>query len=195
MPPPTDICIIGMDDALPMERFDKAFGLVAREAKLHYLGHNQPRLLAHLRSLRPKGIILSGSAYRIGKAGSPTLPKKILDMGIPVLGICYGFEWMAKAVGGSICTFADGALHEYRKVLDVRAPFETSKRCWYRFSHHDYVCGLPASWTKHMEGPDGQIWMASDAQRKHVGIQFHPELHASSAAAFFATWLDWIQYE
>lgn len=155
--------------------------------------HTDKKLLDDILCLRKSldGLIITGSVYRIAKVQDDFLPRKLMDLGIPILGICYGFQWMTWNKGGELRTFLDGALHEYEKVFEISAPFTLPAKK-YTFSHHDYIYRLPSSW-KAVIQHDEQIWMAYDPSTGHIGIQFHPERHKASTEAFFKAWFVWIK--
>lgn len=155
--------------------------------------HSDKTLFKRLSCLRETldGLIITGSAYRIAKVKDDFLPRKLMDLGIPVLGICYGFQWMVWNKHGELRTFQDGELHEYQKVLQVSAPFLLPNKK-YVFSHHDYIYRLPTGWKPVISFRE-QIWMAYDPVSGHIGVQFHPERHHASAKAFFSAWFVWIK--
>ena len=177
------LSVIGMDTVRPSE-LEEALRVIT--PNLSYFRYDTPNLVKKLLQTRPDGIVISGSDFRINHRDSPSLPSKIIDLGIPILGICYGFQWMIKKTGGQINSHTDGTLHEYGKVLDV---FDS--RNLYMFKHHDYVGRMSEEWVPMIYSPDGekQIWMAKNESKKLMGIQFHPEKRKPSTLAFFKTWL------
>ena len=79
--------------------------LIARRVREHhvYCQIEPPNIgLAKVRAMKPEGIILSGGPASIYEKGSPRVDKKIFDLGIPVLGICYGMQFMVDALGGKV---------------------------------------------------------------------------------------------
>lgn len=155
--------------------------------------HTDKKLLRNIECFRNSldGLIITGSVYRIARVKEDFLPRKLMDLGIPILGICYGFQWMTWNKQGEIHTFSDGTLHEYNKLLEVTAPFSLPTKK-YTFSHHDYIYRLPPSWKSVIQYGE-QIWMAYEPTTGHIGIQFHPERHKASAEAFFKAWFVWIK--
>jgi GMP synthase (glutamine-hydrolysing) len=123
-----------------------------------------------------KGIILSGGPNSVNDAGSPTLDRKILDLNIPVLGICYGMQLICKLLGGNIIS---GKIHEYGNTecqFETRDPLFTNigdKSVVY-MSHGDTVDEIPL----------GFKVIASSKSTEYAGvvykniraIQFHPEV-------------------
>ena len=133
-----------------------------------------------LESNRPKGIILSRGPNSVYERGAPEPPKRILSLGIPILGICYGMQWLAKVFGGEVV--GDHTRSEYGPAtisLDPNATlFNTiapAQSVW--ASHGDRVASLPdgfeaVGWC----APDKSIAAFHNAQRGIWGLQFHPEV-------------------
>ena len=139
--------------------------------------------LAKIKAMKPEGIILSGGPANIYSAGAPRLAKAILELGIPVLGICYGMQAISVAMGGRV---DHGEKREYGHcdVLcdDTRKDplwegVPKKHRVW--MSHQDKVVELPK---------DFHIIATSEscpAAMRHkslpiYGVQFHPEVHHST---------------
>lgn len=137
------------------------------------------------------GIILTGSTKCVHDDTDERLPVEILDMGIPILGISYGFQWMVVARGGSVTACEDGLLHEYDKYIGIAKPFVIPVRR-YKFSHHDFIQELPMNWKNVLQQQD-QCWIAVEESTRHIGVQFQPELVPSSARDFFIKWFEWIE--
>ena len=79
--------------------------LIARRVREHhvYCQIEPPEIdIAKIKALRPEGIILSGGPACIYETGSPRVDKGIFDLGIPILGICYGLQFMVDALGGEV---------------------------------------------------------------------------------------------
>ena len=157
---------------------------------------------AEVQAKNPLAIILSGGPSSVYEEGSPQLDKKILELGIPVLGICYGFQTLANALGGRVDK--TGKREFGATELSVQAGGEilagqpAQQICW--MSHGDQV----------MQAPDGFEVLAStettpvaafaNSQKKIYGVQWHPEVKHSefgqnvltnflhNAAGIPATW-------
>lgn len=147
---------------------------------------SEPNLLEKLKAF--DGIIISGSNRRVHTDKSRhQLPKELLDLGIPVLGICYGFQWMTHVLGGCVATFPDKKERKYNKYLTISEPFKVSRHK-YNFTHNDYIATIPPTFTSVLSQGD-EIWIAYDKQRGHIGVQFHPEKTSSTGREFFMKWL------
>ncbi len=131
-----------------------------------------------IRALNPKGIILSGGPSSIYDLNSPKVDKAVLDLGIPVLGICYGMQFMADALGGAVQR-AEKREYGFAELLiiDEAALFkdiESPTSCW--MSHGDSVTTLPDGFHATACTPNTPVAAMADPQRKFFGLQFHPEV-------------------
>lgn len=139
-----------------------------------------------IRSFQPKGIILSGGPESVIDNDPPTAPQVVFDLGIPVLGICYGMQTMAAQLGGEVIN-ADH--HEYG-YAQVRARGHTELLKDIEDSVTPEGFGMLDVWMSHGDRveklPDGFKLMAStdsapiagiaDESRHYYGVQFHPEV-------------------
>ncbi|MCJ7752382.1 MAG: glutamine-hydrolyzing GMP synthase, partial [Armatimonadetes bacterium] len=126
---------------------------------------------------RPKGIVFSGGPSSVYEDGAPSCDPALFESGIPILGICYGMQLMAKVLGGGV---RGGAQREYGKteltVLDHDDLFEgLNPRLIAWMSHGDRVEQVPPGF---VETARTSIAMAamSNRERKLFGVQFHPEV-------------------
>jgi len=125
-----------------------------------------------------KGIILSGGPHSVTDADAPRFDPAILSLGRPVLGLCYGHQLMAQALGGTV---APGAHREYglarMRIVQPSALFaklEPEQRIW--MSHGDSVVTIPAGFRILASTPDCAVTAMGDEQRRLFGLQFHPEV-------------------
>jgi GMP synthase (glutamine-hydrolysing) len=181
-----------MDDPYDymLEQFNNTFKTITN-CCIYYIQYNQPNIIKYLRDNNINAIILSGSNKRVLEENSPTLPHKLIKLGIPILALCYGFEWITKLVGGNVATFKDKKLHKYNKFLKLEQPFKVPLKK-YAFNHHDYINDLPNGWDK-LIVHDDQILAAYNKQSKILGLQFHPEVNNSSRIAFYTRWIAWLK--
>lgn len=187
-----NICVIDNTDGDLTTDFVKLFYRIDKNVTVIVYNINEPSLLSKIKSIKSlDGIILTGSNRRILHDNHHIkLPPSLLDMNIPILGICYGFQWMAYVRGGSLLSFDNNKLCIYNKYITMPAPFNVTKRM-YKFLHHDYVSTLPKTFSIVVKLSD-KIVIAYEKKTGHIGVQFHPELHNSSATEFFKKWLIWI---
>ena len=125
-----------------------------------------------------KGIILSGGPASVYEAGAPTLPAAVLESGVPVLGICYGLQLLAHALGGKV---APSTLREYGaaqiEVTQENGLFAGQPReqeVW--MSHGDRVERLPAGFATVARSENSPCAAVADGTRGLYGLQFHPEV-------------------
>ena len=135
-----------------------------------------------IRELAPKGIILSGGPSSVYEAGAPTLPHVALELGVPVLGICYGMQLLAHRLGGRV---VPGDRREYgHAVLDVRdgghalfSGLASAPSVW--MSHGDQVSEVPPGFTALASTPTCHYAAMAGVLpggAPVLGIQFHPEV-------------------
>ncbi len=134
----------------------------------------------------PAAIILSGGPSSVYADGAPAVPASLFDAGVPVLGICYGFQAMALALGGEV---ERTGLREYggtqvevdgdsteQTVLTYGQPLQQS--VW--MSHGDAVNAAPQGFTVTASTPGAPVAAFEDAERRLYGVQWHPEVKHST---------------
>ncbi len=144
---------------------------------------------AALRTLRPKGIILSGGPASVLDKDAPRAPPAIFDAGVPVLGICYGEQVMAQQLGGKV----EGGHHREfgRAEVEVTKPsalydgvWEVGQRYPVWMSHGDRVTQPPSGFSAVGTSPNAPIAMIADEARRFYATQFHLEvMHTPHGAA------------
>ncbi len=141
---------------------------------------------------KPTAIILSGGPSSVYEAGAPTLDSAIFDHNIPVFGICYGFQAMAAALGGTVThtgksEFGRTAMqHRSDSKLLKDLPFEFN--VW--MSHGDSVTEVPAGFVGTAKTADTPIVAYENEDGKFAGVQFHPEvLHSEYGQEILRRWL------
>ncbi|HEY3398982.1 MAG TPA: glutamine-hydrolyzing GMP synthase [Armatimonadota bacterium] len=127
---------------------------------------------------RPSGLILSGGPASVYQEGAPTLDLRILEAGIPMLGICYGHQLMAHLLGGRV---EPGERREYGFTeIDVVEPdlllegVASPSQTW--MSHGDRVESVPPGFTVLATSGYTPVAAMGDPERKLYGVQFHPEV-------------------
>jgi GMP synthase (glutamine-hydrolysing) len=133
--------------------------------------------LTEIRALAPAGVILSGGPSSVYDAGAPKCDPGVLNLGVPVLGICYGLQWIAHTLGGEV---SRAGKREYgRMTLDVAdttgllAGFPKTLSTWN--NHGDHVLQLPKGF-RCTGRTDNAISAAEDSDRRIYAVQFHPEV-------------------
>lgn len=141
---------------------------------------------------QPRGIILSGGPASVYAAGAPTLPKGILEAGVPVLGICYGLQLLAHANGGRVVASREreyGAAEiEQIETSPLFADLPEVHTVW--MSHGDRVEALPDSFTVLARSPNSPFAAVADRERTVFGLQFHPEVvHTTEGSRLLANFV------
>ena len=136
---------------------------------------------AEVRALDPAAIILSGGPASVYEQGSPKLDPKILDLGIPVLGICYGFQILAQSLGGRVDRTG---LREYGatnlEIKDGGVLLQNQPNlqvCW--MSHGDQVMQAPAGFEVLASTKTTPVAAFESKEKKIFGVQWHPEVRHS----------------
>ncbi len=135
--------------------------------------------LKALRALSPRGVILTGGPGSVYEADAPTCDPGLFELGIPVLGICYGAQLMAHLLGGRVETARTAeygrtelTLDEPEGALFRQVPRETT--CW--MSHRDHIAALPPGFRGTAHTPHCPVAAMEDAHRRFYALQFHPEV-------------------
>jgi len=130
-----------------------------------------------LRSKNPRGIILSGGPSSVYEQGAPHPDPAVIELGVPVLGICYGVQLMAHFLGGEV---KPSNRREYGQAeIEVKAESQllaglpSQLKVW--MSHGDYVSSPPEGFTI-TAATEAAIGAVEDPRRKLYGVQFHPEV-------------------
>ncbi|MDR5756845.1 glutamine-hydrolyzing GMP synthase [Caballeronia sp. LZ035] len=139
-----------------------------------------------IREFAPKGIILSGGPNSVTEAKSPRAPQIVFDLGVPVLGICYGMQTMADQLGGKVelgnvreFGYAEVQALNHTGFLEGIEDFKAEKgdsmlKVW--MSHGDKVVDLPAGFKLMASTPSCPIAAMADDDRRFYGLQWHPEV-------------------
>ncbi|MGA7812944.1 glutamine-hydrolyzing GMP synthase [Caballeronia sp.] len=141
---------------------------------------------AFIRTFAPKGIILSGGPNSVTERGSPRVPQIVFDLGVPVLGICYGMQVMAAQLGGKVALghvrefgYAEVRATNHTSFLEGIEDFHTPQgdpilKVW--MSHGDKVTDMPAGFKVMASTPACPIAAIADDERHFYGVQWHPEV-------------------
>jgi GMP synthase (glutamine-hydrolysing) len=131
-----------------------------------------------VRAKAPAAIILSGGPKSVYEVPAPSLDPAIYELGIPVLGICYGAQLMAQQLGGDV---ANTGVGEYGRTTLTRSgpsvlmdEWPASVTCW--MSHGDAIATAPRGFVVTGSSPEGPVAVMENAERRLHAVQFHPEV-------------------
>ncbi|GGU63756.1 glutamine-hydrolyzing GMP synthase [Lentzea flava] len=153
-----------------------------REAQVYSEVVPHTATVSEILDRNPLAIVLSGGPSSVYEEGAPQVDPKLFETGVPVFGICYGFQAMARALGGAVeqtgtreygrtelgVTGEGGALHE---ELPGHHPV------W--MSHGDAVTKAPEGFTVTATSEGAPVAAFEDTERRFAGVQYHPEVHHS----------------
>ena len=157
-----------------------------REAHVYCEIHPNDVSEAFIREYAPKGVILSGSHASTYESHELRAPQVVFELGVPVLGICYGMQTMAEQLGGKVewsdhreFGYAEVRAHGHTKLLEAIEDFSTAEghgmlKVW--MSHGDKVTGLPPGFKLMASTPSCPIAGMADEVRRFYAVQFHPEV-------------------
>ena len=157
-----------------------------REAHVYCEIHPNDVTDDFVREFAPKGIILSGSHASTYESHDLKAPQAVWDLGVPVLGICYGMQTMASQLGGKVewsdhreFGYAEVRARGHTRLLEEVEDFRTADghgmlKVW--MSHGDKVTALPPGFKLMASTPSCPIAGMADEDRGYYGVQFHPEV-------------------
>jgi GMP synthase (glutamine-hydrolysing) len=155
--------------------------LIARRVREHhvYCEIEPPEIdIIRIKAMKPEGIILSGGPASIYEKGSPRTDKTVFDLDIPILGICYGLQFMVDALGGEVVRsekreygFAELDIIE---GVGVFSGIASPTRCW--MSHGDSIGKLPEGFHVTASTANTKVAATECREKRRYGLQFHPEV-------------------
>jgi len=185
----------GFDTVLVVDFGAQYAQLIARRVReCHVYSEIVPSTMpaAQMRARKPKAIILSGGPASVYSPGSPPLPPGLLDAGVPVLGICYGFQLMVAGLGGTVQptgTAEYGATSLRSAGGSLLAGTPSTQRVW--MSHGDTCTAAPPGFAVTARTAATPVAAIEDAGHALFGVQFHPEVaHTEHGTAILARFLE-----
>ena len=150
-----------------------------RELNVHSMIKPFSISLDEIKKINPKGIIFTGGPSSIYEKDSPKCDKKIFELGIPILGICYGMQFMAYTLGGKVDRAETREYGEMKvKIDNTSTLFDSlSKNNVCLMSHTDYVSELPKGFIKIASTNNCKIAAIANDEKGFYGVQFHPEVN------------------
>ncbi len=157
-----------------------------REANVYCEIVPHSKCVDRVKEINPMGIIFTGGPSSVYEEGAPTLPKELFEMGIPVLGICYGAQLMAHVLGGEVVS---PDFKEYGRVTVYQGQNEKHRSdssllykgikdnnlCW--MSHTDYIKQVPEGFEVSSYTDNCPTASMENVAKKLYAVQFHPEVH------------------
>jgi GMP synthase (glutamine-hydrolysing) len=157
-----------------------------REARVYseIVPHTMP--VAEMLARRPKAIILSGGPRSVYAPDAPQVDRSLFQAGVPVFGICYGFQAMAQALGGEVANTGTSEFGRTRVAIresgTLLAGLPEEQTVW--MSHGDSVASPPEGFTVLAESAGAKVAAFEDMGRRLAGVQWHPEvLHTAHGQA------------
>jgi GMP synthase (glutamine-hydrolysing) len=157
-----------------------------REANVYCELHPYDVTEQFIRDFAPAGVILSGGPSSVTEDDTPRAPQAVFELGVPVLGICYGMQTMAAQLGGKVETashheygYAELRARGHSKLLaDVQDRVDPDGKAWMDvwMSHGDRVVELPPGFKVICDNASTPVAGMADDERRFYGVQFHPEV-------------------
>ncbi len=153
-----------------------------REAHVYCELHPYDIDMSAIRTFAPNGIILSGGPKSVYDDGAPSVAEELFELGVPVLGICYGMQLMSRHFGGEVVP-AGKREFGHAELLAAGQPgplfdgffVEGKSTVW--MSHGDHVARVPAGFDIAAGTVNAPVCAIQDVSRNLYGVQFHPEVN------------------
>ncbi|MCG1026364.1 MAG: glutamine-hydrolyzing GMP synthase [Dehalobacter sp.] len=163
-----------------------------REAKVYSEMISYKTPVEKIKAMAPKGIIFSGGPASVNQEGAPFIDPAIYELGVPILGICYGMQLMTVQLGGRV---ERPQAHEYGKTEitieyneGVWHGLKGARQCW--MSHGDSVLELPAGFIRAAFTANTPVAGIYCPEKNFYGVQFHPEVkHTPEGQAMLENFL------
>ncbi len=174
--------LAGYDTVLVVDFGAQYAQLIARRVReAHVYSEIVPHTItaAEIAQRAPVGVIFSGGPKSVHVEGAPRIDPAVYDLGVPVLGICYGAQLVAQQLGGEVAHTGRG---EYgRTMLETEGPSvllgsapRHEQPVW--MSHFDSITRVPEGFVARAHTPDAPVAVLESAERRIFGVQFHPEV-------------------
>ncbi len=147
---------------------------------------------ADLMAYRPAGIILSGGPKSVNESPAPTIDPAVYEIGVPILGICYGAQLLTQQLGGEVARTGRGEYGRTTITLTGSSPlfFDWPGAAEVWMSHSDAITAVPDGFVATASSPDAPVAALHDPDRAIYGVQFHPEvIHTQRGSEIFEHFL------
>jgi GMP synthase (glutamine-hydrolysing) len=159
-------------------QFNQLIARRVRECRVYCQIEPPTISLDHIRKIKPDGIILSGGPASIYESKSPRVDPGIFNLGLPVLGICYGMHYMMDALGGQVKRFHKReygfAQLQIKKSSGLFAKLSSKNQVW--MSHGDSIAKLPPGFVATATTENTPFAAAANTKKRLYALQFHPEV-------------------
>ncbi|MFI4966831.1 MAG: glutamine-hydrolyzing GMP synthase, partial [Caulobacterales bacterium] len=152
-----------------------------RESGVYCEIHPYDKVEGMLESFAPKAVILSGGPASVHEAASPSAPQRIFELGVPVLGICYGEMTLCAQLGGAVEGGHDREFGRAEILIERESPLlaglgepGSQETVW--MSHGDKITAIPLGFEVVAASEGSPYAVIADEGRRFYGIQFHPEV-------------------
>ena len=138
---------------------------------------------AFLSAFAPQAIIFSGGPASVFDAGAPRPPYSVFELGVPILGICYGQQVMMDMLGGKVerghktAEFGRAYVSKTGDTLDLLQGWFTEEREQVWMSHGDHVSAIAPGFNAYGTSPNAPFAITANLEKKFYAVQFHPEVH------------------
>ena len=136
------------------------------------------KALDKIKELKPQGIIFTGGPNSVYEENSPKIEKEIFELGIPILGMCYGMQFMAHTLGGEVKSADNREFGKTPTKVDTKSPLfkglEEDQVVW--MSHVDYVAKVPEGFEIVAHTKDCPVASMQNKERKLYAMQYHAEV-------------------
>ena len=161
-----------------------------RECHVYCELHPFDMALDEIKAFAPTGIILSGGPKSVYEEGAPAIDEELFELGIPVLGICYGMQLMSRHFGGEVVAAGKREYgHAELKAAGRPGPLfdgffiDGKSPVW--MSHGDHVSIMPRGFEMVARSENAPVCAIQHVERKLYGVQFHPEVNHTPQGATF----------
>ena len=136
------------------------------------------KAVAKIKELQPQGIIFTGGPASVYEENAPKIEADVFELGIPVLGLCYGMQFMAQTLGGEVRHADRREFGKTETDVDTSSPLfkglAAKEIVW--MSHQDYVAKLPAGFSIVAHSENCPVAAMQNTERKLYAMQYHPEV-------------------
>ncbi len=162
-------------------QYDQLIARRVRECRVYCELQPCTMSISEIKAFGPSGIIFTGGPHSVYEEGAPTVDPAVFELGVPVLGICYGCQLMARLLGGEVVPAQSARAREYGRTetdFDTASPLFRGLKprsvTW--MSHGDYISRLPEGFSPAARSEACPTAAIQDTARSFYGVQFHPEV-------------------